>query len=50
VRPAPLQFEMLRHTPRGYVATRKRESWLRSAVFGLSFRLTQEANGEGHPD
>ena len=45
-----LQFDILRHTSRGYVATRKRDGWMKSAVFGKSFRLTQQPNGMGHPD
>jgi Uma2 family endonuclease len=49
-RKEPLHFDILRHTARGFVATRKRDGWMKSAVFGKSFRLTQEANGLGHPD
>jgi Uma2 family endonuclease len=50
VRPEPLQFDILRHTSRGYAATRKRDGWLKSAVFGKSFRLIQQSNGMGHPE
>ncbi len=49
-RKAPLKFEILRHTPRGYVATRKQEGWVKSSVFGKSFRLTQRTNALGHPE
>jgi Uma2 family endonuclease len=45
----PLTFEILRHTAKGYVATRKQAGWLKSAVFGKSFRLVQEVNPLGHP-
>jgi Uma2 family endonuclease len=48
-RKEPLRFDILRHTARGFVATRKRDGWIKSAVFGKSFRLTQDANGLGHP-
>jgi hypothetical protein len=49
-RKEPLQFDIFRHTPRGYVAARKQDGWLKSAVFGKSFRLRQETNAQGHPD
>ena len=45
-----LRFDVLRHTTRGYVATRKHEGWVRSAVFDKSFRLTATTNKQGHPD
>jgi Uma2 family endonuclease len=47
---APLQFDIFRYTTRGYVATRKQDGWLKSAVFGKSFRLTQQQNALGHPE
>jgi Uma2 family endonuclease len=50
VRQEPLRFDILRNTTAGYVAARRRDSWLKSAAFGRSFRLTQEANGLGHPE
>lgn len=50
VRREPLRFDVLRHTARGYSAARRRDGWVRSAVFGKSFRLTQEPNGLGHPE
>jgi Uma2 family endonuclease len=50
VRREPLRFDILRHTARGYHATPRRDDWLKSAVFGKSFRLTQEPNGLGHPE
>lgn len=43
-------FEILRHTPRGYVSTRKQGSWLRSAVFGKSFRLVRQNDELGNPE
>jgi Uma2 family endonuclease len=48
-RPDPLTFDVLRHTPRGYRATPKKDGWLRSTVFGKSFRLRRELNALGHP-
>jgi Uma2 family endonuclease len=45
----PLQFDLLRHGPRGYVATRKQAGWLKSAALGHSFQLTQETGPDGFP-
>ncbi len=45
-----LRFDIFRHTPRGYVATRKQEGWVRSTVFGKSFRLIVYEGSGGHPD
>ena len=46
----PLRFDVFRHTARGYAATRKQDGWMRSAVFGKSFRLVQRASAFKHPD
>src|SRR5438128_2182346 len=35
-----LAFDIFRHGPQGYVANRKQGGWIKSAVFGKSFRLT----------
>lgn len=43
------QFDILRHTPEGYVAAESKEGWLRSEVFGREFRLTQQTDPLGHP-
>src|SRR5262249_34739303 len=45
----PSQFTIYRHTARGYVAVRAKDGWLRSAVFGKSFRLTQTTTKLGLP-
>jgi Uma2 family endonuclease len=45
-----LEFEIFRHTSRGFSATRKLNGWLKSNVFGRSFRLTRETNELGHPE
>jgi Uma2 family endonuclease len=43
-------FDLLHLTSRGYTATRRQAGgWLRSAVFGRSFRLTQQTDPLGHP-
>lgn len=45
-----IEFQILRHTARGYVATRASGGWRKSAVFGKSFRLTRQLDDLGHPD
>jgi Uma2 family endonuclease len=49
VRGDRLSFSIFRHTPGGYVATRKRDGWLKSAVFGKSFRLGRREDRFGNP-
>lgn len=49
VRGERLSFGIFRHTPNGYVATRKRDGWLKSAVFGKSFRLGRREDRFGNP-
>lgn len=49
-RPQPLHFDIFRHAARGYVASRKQQGWLKSAVFGRSFRLRQHMNRLRHPE
>lgn len=44
------EFQILRHTARGYVAARPSGGWRKSAVFGKSFRLTRQLDDLGHPD
>jgi Uma2 family endonuclease len=48
-RKAPLQFDILRWAERGYSATRRKQGWLRSKVFGRSFLLETKADRLGHP-
>jgi Uma2 family endonuclease len=48
-RPDPLTFDILKHGPRGYRATPKKDGWMKSGVFGRSFRLTRQAGPGGHP-
>jgi Uma2 family endonuclease len=45
-----LNFEILRHTPKGYVALRRQGGWLKSNVFNKSFRLTRQVDALGNPD
>jgi Uma2 family endonuclease len=50
VRGERLDFDILRHTPRGYVPVRKQRGWIKSAVFGKSFRLTRGTDDRGDPE
>jgi Uma2 family endonuclease len=43
-------FDILQRKPAGYVAARKRDGWIKSEVFGKSFRLTQSIGVEGLSD
>ena len=49
VRGERLTFDVLRRTAKGYVATRKKDGWLKSQVFRKSFRLTRGEDRFGHP-
>jgi Uma2 family endonuclease len=49
-RKEPLKFDIFHYSAKGYVATRKPDGWVKSAVFGKSFRLTQGTNPLGQPD
>jgi Uma2 family endonuclease len=44
-----LTFDILRLTAKGYSPTRKSAGWVKSAVFGKSFRLAQEDAGDDLP-
>ncbi len=44
-----LKFDILRHTARGYSATRRQGGWVKSAVFGKAFHLGARQNALGHP-
>lgn len=44
-----LQFQILKHTSKGYVLVRPAGGWLKSSVFGKSFRLVAKTNHLGHP-
>lgn len=45
-----LEFNILRRTSRGYSSTTKVGGWMKSAVFGQSFRLTRRVDELGHPE
>ena len=45
-----LEFDILRRTSRGYSVTTKVGGWMKSAVFGQSFRLTRRVDELGHPE
>jgi Uma2 family endonuclease len=49
-RTEPLQFDILRHRAKGYLPARKQRGWMKSQVFGKSFRLTQGTSDQGHPE
>ncbi len=49
-RPERPSFDILRHTANGYTATRKQGGWVKSAVFGKSFRLTRKTDEQGNPE
>lgn len=42
-------FDILKRGPKGYAATRKQAGWLKSPVFGRSFRLTCQEDDLGMP-
>ncbi len=48
-RTSPPVFEILRRNAKGFVSVRKVSGWLKSAVFGKSFRLTETKDKVGHP-
>jgi Uma2 family endonuclease len=48
--PDSARFEIFHLTTKGYVSTRPKGGWLKSAVFDKQFRLTQENDAQGLPD
>jgi Uma2 family endonuclease len=48
-RGAALEFNIFQHGARGYSALRRQGGWLKSKVFGKSFRLTRQSDALGHP-
>ena len=50
VRGERLDFTLYRHAPKGYVASRKKDGWLKSQVFGKAFRLTRLEDEFGNPE
>jgi Uma2 family endonuclease len=45
-----LTLDIFRRTARKYVAARKQAGWVKSHVFGKSFRLSKETNPLGYPE
>jgi Uma2 family endonuclease len=45
-----LEFDIFRHGAGGYVATRKQGGWLKSGIFGKSFRLSRHLDDMGNPE
>jgi Uma2 family endonuclease len=43
------QFEILKYGPRGFLSVKKHGPWLKSPVFGRSFRLVREMDPLGKP-
>ena len=42
--------DKLQDTAKGYAAARKQDGWLKSAVFGKSFRLVRGTDATGNPE
>lgn len=49
-RKPPPKLDVLRHGSRSYAASRRLDGWVKSAVLGKSFRLTQSVGVNGRPD
>jgi len=49
-RAARLEFDIFRHVAGGYEATRRQGGWLKSGVFGKTFRLSQHLDDMGNPE
>ena len=45
-----LRFDIYRAGPKGFVAGRKSDGWVKSPVLGKSFRFAARPNPLGHPD
>lgn len=45
-----LLFDILQHGSKGYTVTRKQAGWVKSAVFGKSFRLMRRTGELGNPE
>jgi Uma2 family endonuclease len=45
-----LRFDIYYHASKGFALRRKKASWVKSEVFGKSFRLTQSKGSHGHPE
>jgi Uma2 family endonuclease len=45
-----VEFDIFRYEAGGYAATRNHGSWLKSSVFGRSFRLSRHSDEMGNPE
>ena len=45
-----IQFDIYRHGKKEFATTRKSGGWVKSAVLGKSFRLTQSEGEDGNPE
>jgi Uma2 family endonuclease len=45
-----VEFDILKRGPKGYTATKKQAGWVKSAVFGKSFRLTRTTSAARQPE
>jgi Uma2 family endonuclease len=50
VRKEPLVFDVFRATTKGYARTPKQQGWVKSGVFGKSFKLEVSPGLQGHPN
>jgi Uma2 family endonuclease len=48
-REEPLHFDIYGLTSNGYTAGSKQDGWIKSSVFGRSFRLTESRDRLGNP-
>jgi Uma2 family endonuclease len=44
-----LEFDILRHTKKGYVAARQQKGWVKSKIFGRAVQLVAETDKGGNP-
>jgi Uma2 family endonuclease len=44
-----LEFRILKAGPKGYTEVRKQAGWLKSGIFGKSFRLARGTDRSGNP-
>lgn len=44
------RFDIFRHGPKGYQAVRKHDGWVKSKVFGRSFKLERKNGRRGYPE
>lgn len=45
-----VEFTIYQRGAKGYVVARRQGGWIKSKVFGASFRLTRGADDLGHPE